>query len=49
MTAVERQEWSELTGRFNAQWSPKLDFTDQSMFYASYSRGYKGGGVNPPA
>lgn len=22
--------------------------TDQSMFYASYSRGYKGGGANPP-
>ena len=42
------QEWQELTGRFNADWSPKLDFTDQTLIYASYSRGYKGGGANPP-
>jgi outer membrane receptor protein involved in Fe transport len=42
------QQWKEWTGRFNASWTPKLDFTDQSMFYASYSRGYKGGGANPP-
>jgi outer membrane receptor protein involved in Fe transport len=43
-----KQHWGEFTGRFVANWSPKLDFTDQSMFYASYSRGYKGGGANPP-
>jgi iron complex outermembrane recepter protein len=42
------QEWKEVTGRFNASWTPKLDFTDQSMFYASYAHGYKGGGANPP-
>ena len=42
------QEWKEVTGRFNASWTPKLDFTDQSLFYASYARGYKGGGANPP-
>ncbi len=42
------QEWKEWTGRFNATWTPKLDFTDQSMVYASYARGYKGGGANPP-
>ncbi len=42
------QDWKELTGRFNATWTPKLDFTDQSLFYGSYSRGYKGGGANPP-
>lgn len=29
-------------------WAPKIDFTDQSLFYASYSHGYKGGGANPP-
>jgi len=45
---VVDQEWKEWTGRFNATWQPKLDFTDQSLFYASYSRGYKGGGANPP-
>ena len=26
-----------------------MDFTDQSLFYASYSHGYKAGGANPPA
>jgi outer membrane receptor protein involved in Fe transport len=48
MTAVLDQQWKEWTGRFNATWTPKLDFTDQSLFYASYARGYKGGGANPP-
>ncbi len=42
------QEWKEWTGRFVANWTPKLDFTDATMFYGSYSRGYKGGGANPP-
>jgi len=39
---------TEWTGRFVADWTPKLDFTDQTLVYASYSRGYKGGGANPP-
>jgi iron complex outermembrane receptor protein len=42
------QRWDQLTGRFNATWTPKLDFTDQTLFYASYSHGYKAGGANPP-
>jgi outer membrane receptor protein involved in Fe transport len=42
------QEWKEFTGRANITWAPKLDFTDQSLFYASYAHGYKGGGANPP-
>lgn len=42
------QHWQEITGRFVATWTPSLDFTDQSLFYASYSRGYKAGGANPP-
>ncbi len=45
---VLTQRWQELTGRAVATWTPKLDFTDQSLFYASYSRGYKAGGANPP-
>jgi outer membrane receptor protein involved in Fe transport len=36
------------TGRLNLQWSPRLAFTDQTLIYASYSRGYKGGGFNTP-
>ncbi len=46
--SIENQEWKEWTGRFNVNWTPKLDFTDQTLVYASYSRGYKGGGANPP-
>jgi outer membrane receptor protein involved in Fe transport len=42
------QQWDELTGRAVANWTPKLDFTGQSLFYASYSHGYKAGGANPP-
>ncbi len=45
---VLTQRWQELTGRAVATWTPKLDFTDESLFYASYSRGYKAGGANPP-
>jgi outer membrane receptor protein involved in Fe transport len=45
---VVNQQWKEWTGRAVANWTPKLDFTDQTLVYASYSRGYKGGGANPP-
>jgi len=43
------QEWREWTGRAVLNWSPKLDFTDQSMIYLSYAHGYKAGGANPPS
>jgi iron complex outermembrane recepter protein len=42
------QEWQEMTGRGVINWTPKLDFTDQTLVYASYAHGYKGGGANPP-
>ena len=42
------QEWKEVTGRFVGTWTPKLDFTDQTMVYASFAHGYKAGGANPP-
>ncbi len=45
---VLNQSWAEPTGRFVLTWTPKLDFTDESLFYESYSRGYKAGGANPP-
>jgi len=41
-------EFKETTGRFNVDWKPELSFTDETLIYASYSRGYKAGGVNPP-
>ncbi|MDE2466192.1 MAG: TonB-dependent receptor, partial [Alphaproteobacteria bacterium] len=47
-TGVVNQEWGRLTGRFVANWTPKLPFTDQTMIYASYAHGYKAGGANPP-
>ncbi len=40
--------FEEMTGRLNVDWKPELSFTDETLFYATYSRGYKGGGFNPP-
>jgi outer membrane receptor protein involved in Fe transport len=50
LTALPEQRvtFKEVIGRLNAEWSPELSFTDKSLFYASYARGYKGGGFNPP-
>lgn len=45
---AQRANFNEVTGRANLEWSPDLGFTDDSLFYASYARGYKGGGFNPP-
>jgi outer membrane receptor protein involved in Fe transport len=41
-------EFEEITGRAGLDWSPDLSFTDDTLFYGFYSRGYKGGGINPP-
>ena len=45
---VQKAEFREVTGRFNADWTPTLPFTDKSLVYASYACGYKGGGFNAP-
>jgi iron complex outermembrane recepter protein len=45
---VIKQEWKEWTGRGVVNWTPKLDFTDQTLVYGSFAHGYKGGGANPP-
>jgi len=39
--------FKEPTGRFGFDWKPNLDFTNSTLVYAFYSRGYKGGGLNP--
>src|SRR5215469_5027797 len=46
---IENQSatFRKVTGRFVVDWTPKLDFTDATLVYASYSRGYKAGGFNP--
>ena len=46
--AIQTVHFKETTGRLNLEWSPDLSFTDKSLFYASFARGYKGGGFNPP-
>jgi len=47
-TSVRIAEFEEVTGRATLNWSTALPFTEETNFYASYARGYKGGGINPP-
>lgn len=44
---LNRVSYNKLTGRAVVDWTPKLDFTDATLVYASYARGYKAGGFNP--
>jgi iron complex outermembrane receptor protein len=48
VSGIENQTWERPTGRAVLDWTPSLDFTDQTLLYASYSHGYKAGGANPP-
>jgi len=48
VTRVVNQQWGQFTGRAAVNWTPKLDFTDQTLVYGSYAHGYKAGGANPP-
>jgi outer membrane receptor protein involved in Fe transport len=48
ITGVVNQQWGQFTGRAAVNWTPKLDFTDQTLIYGSYAHGYKAGGANPP-
>jgi outer membrane receptor protein involved in Fe transport len=48
VAGVVDQQWDELTGRTAVNWTPKLDFTDQTLVFGSYAHGYKAGGANPP-
>src|SRR6185437_11751589 len=47
-TGTIDQQWDQFTGRAAINWTPKLDFTDQTLVYGSYAHGYKAGGANPP-
>jgi len=42
-TTPQHVDFSEVTGRFTVDYQPSKDH----LLYASYSRGYKGGGFNP--
>jgi outer membrane receptor protein involved in Fe transport len=48
IAGVQKVTFGEVTGRVNLDWTPTTPFTDKTLVYASYSRGYKGGGFNPP-
>ena len=48
VAGVVNQQWNQFTGRTVANWTPKLEFTDRTLVYASYAHGYKAGGANPP-
>jgi iron complex outermembrane receptor protein len=41
---IARAAFDEITGRFVVDYQ----LTDDNLIYASYSRGYKSGGINPP-
>ncbi|MDT0507020.1 TonB-dependent receptor [Novosphingobium sp. MMS21-SN21R] len=41
----QKVKFEELTGRFTVDWKP----TEDNLLYASFARGYKGGGFNPGA
>jgi outer membrane receptor protein involved in Fe transport len=45
--STEVASWRRITGRLAVDWKPNLSFTNETLLYASYSRGYKGGGDNP--
>ncbi len=44
----QNTSFKEWTGRAVVDWTPKVDFTDATHIYASYSRGVRDGGFNPP-
>jgi iron complex outermembrane recepter protein len=39
--------FDKITGNASIDYTPTLPFTDQTLIYASYGRGYKAGGFNP--
>ena len=47
--APQKVKFGEVTGRFTVDWKPQVAFTDDSLIYGSFARGYKGGGFNPGA
>ncbi|MCI4644962.1 MAG: TonB-dependent receptor [Hyphomonadaceae bacterium] len=47
-TGTAQASFEEVTGRFGFDWTPNWSFSEDTLIYAFYSRGYKGGGINPP-
>ncbi|MDT8759398.1 TonB-dependent receptor [Sphingomonas psychrotolerans] len=42
------QKWQRFSGRAVIDWKPDVGFSDDTLVYASFAHGYKGGGSNPP-
>jgi iron complex outermembrane receptor protein len=45
----QKAQFDATTGRAVLTWTPKVDFTDQTMVYLSYAHGNRPGGFNPPS
>jgi outer membrane receptor protein involved in Fe transport len=43
-----KADFQEITGRVGFDYTADLGFTDDTLIYGFYSKGYKGGGINPP-
>lgn len=41
-------DFQEYTGRLVLDWTPEVGFTESTLVYGSYSKGYKSGGFNSP-
>ncbi|MFC0590434.1 TonB-dependent receptor [Novosphingobium aquiterrae] len=46
--AIQSGTFDAVTGRVVLDWKPELSFTQDTLVYASYTRGNKPGGFNPP-
>lgn len=42
------QKWQRFSGRAVIDWKPDVGFSEDTLLYASFAHGYKGGGANPP-
>jgi outer membrane receptor protein involved in Fe transport len=46
--ADQNAKFDATTGRLVLTWTPDVSFTDDTLVYASFARGFKSGGINPP-
>jgi len=45
---LQEAAFEETTGRVGFDWQPDLSFSEDTLIYGFFSRGYKAGGINPP-
>src|SRR5690606_32595329 len=45
---LDQVDFQETTGRIVLDWMPDLAFSESTLIYGSFSRGYKSGGFNSP-